>query len=138
MLARPIHLFAALLIAAPFLFISVPDARSEKLPEGVKVTVMAEYKSRVSNLDIVRLVRVLMEPGAVFDKVEVKNEEYCELKKGTLTHTNHATGITDVFTAGARWAPPKNDRHTVINTGDEVAEMWVYQIIEKGQKGDKM
>ena len=138
MLARPIHLFAALLIAAPFLFISVPDARSEKLPEGVKVTVMAEYKSRVSNLDKVRLVRVLMEPGAVFDKVEVKNEEYCELKKGTLTHTNHATGITDVFTAGARWAPPKNDRHTVINTGDEVAEMWVYQIIEKGQKGDKM
>lgn len=137
MLARPIHLMTSLLIAATFLFV-VPDARSEELPEGVKVTVIAEYKSRVPNMDKVRLVRVLMEPGAVFDNVEIKNEEYCELRKGTLTHTNHATGITDVFTAGARWAPPKNDRHTVINTGDEVAEMWVYQLIEKGQEGSKM
>lgn len=137
MLARPIHFMTALLIAAPFLFV-VPDARSEELPEGVKVTVIAEYKSRVPNIDKVRLVRVLMEPGAVFDKVEIKNEEYCELKKGTLTHTNHATGITDVFTAGARWAPPKGDLHTVINTGDEVADMWVYQLIEKGQEGGKM
>jgi len=137
MLARPIHLMTALLIAAPLLFV-VPDARSGELPEGIKVTVIAEYQSRVSNLEKVRLVRVLMEPGAVFDKVEIKNEEYCELRKGRLTHTNHETGITDVFTAGARWAPPKNDRHTVINTGDEVAEMWVYQIIEKGQEGGKM
>ena len=137
MLARPIHLMTALLIAAPLLFV-VPDARSVELPEGIKVTVIAEYQSRVSNLEKVRLVRVLMEPGAVFDNVEIKNEEYCELRKGTLTHINHATGITDVFTTGARWAPPKNDRHTVINTGDEVAEMWVYQLIEKGQEGDKM
>jgi len=127
----------ALLIAAPLLFV-VPDARSGELPEGIKVTVIAEYQSRVSNLEKVRLVRVLMEPGAVFDNVEVTNEEYCELRKGTLTDTNHATGITNVFTTGARWAPPKNDRHTVINTGDEVAEMWVYQLIEKGQEGDKM
>ena len=137
MFARPIHFMTVLLIAALFLFV-VPDASSEELPEGVKVTVIAEYISRVSILDKVRLVRVQMEPGAVFDKVEVKSEEYCELRKGTLTHTNHDTGITDVFTAGARWAPPKGDRHTVINTGDEVAEMWVYQLIEKGQEGDKM
>ena len=101
MLARPIHLMMALLLAAPFLFV-VPDARSGELPEGIKVTVIAEYESRVSNLDKVRLVRVLMEPGAVFDKVEIKNEEYCELRKGTLTHTNHETGITNVFTAGDR------------------------------------
>ncbi len=137
MLARPIHLMIALLVAAPFL-IGVQDARSEELPDGITVNVIAEYPSRVSNLDVVRLVRVLIEPGALFDRVEIKSEEYCELRKGTLTHINHNTGVTDVFTAGARWAPPKNEFHTVINTGDGVAEMWVYQLIEKGQEGDKM
>ncbi len=64
--------------------------------------------------------------------------EYCELKKGTLTHTNHITGVTNVFTLGAKWAPPKGDYHTVTNTGDEVADMWVYQLIEKGQEGGDM
>ncbi len=137
MLARRIYFMTALLIAAPFLFV-VPDARSDELPEGIKVTVIAEYQSRIPNIVKVRLVRVLMEPGAVFGNIEIKNEEYCELRSGTLTHINHNTGITNVFTAGARWAPPKNDYHTVINTGDQVADMWVYQIIEKGQEGGKM
>ena len=137
MLARQIQTMSALVIAAPF-FLAAPDALSEELPEGIKVSVLAEYKSRIPALDIVRLVRVLMEPGASFDNVEIKNEEYCELKQGTLTHTNHATGITNVFTVGARWAPPKGDRHTVKNNGDEVADMWVYQIIEKGEEAGKM
>ena len=137
MLARQIQLVTALLIAAPF-FLVAPDAASEELPEGIKVTVIAEYKSRVSNLDKVRLVRVLLEPGASFDNVLTKNEEYCELMKGTLTDTSHATDATSVYTVGARWAPPKGDRHTVTNTGDEVADMWVYQLIEKGQEADKM
>jgi hypothetical protein len=137
MLARLTHFAIALLIAAPLLVV-VPVAHADELPEGIKVSVIAEYKSRIPALDNVRLVRVQLEPGAAFDNVLVKNEEYCELKKGTLTHTNHTTGITDVFTAGARWAPPKGDRHTVTSTGDEVADMWVYQLIEKGQEADKM
>lgn len=137
MLVRQIYLMTALLITAPF-FLVAPDALSEELPEGIKVNVIAEYKSRVPNIETVRLVRVLMEPGSAFENVEIKNEEYCELKQGTLTHTNHATGATNVFTAGARWAPPKGDRHTVTSTGDEVAEMWVYQLIEKGEEGGKM
>lgn len=134
---RLIHLMIALAITAS-LFFAVPDAKAEELPEGITVTVIAEYKSRVSNLDKVRLVRVLMKPGAIFDNVLVKNEEYCELKKGTLTDTSHATDTTSVYTVGSRWAPPKGERHTVINTGDEIADMWVYQIIEKGEEADKM
>ncbi len=137
MLARQIQLVTVLLIAAPF-FLVAPDAASEEIPEGITVTVIAEYKSRVSNLDKVRLVRVLMKPGAMFDNVLVLNEEYCELKKGTLTDTSHATNTTSVYTVGSRWAPPKGQRHTVINTGDEIADMWVYQIIEKGEEADKM
>ncbi len=137
MLARSIHLMIALVITT-LLFLVVPDADAEELPEGITVTVIAEYKSRVSNLDKVRLVRVLMKPGAMFDNVLVKNEEYCELKKGTLTDTSHATNTTSVYTVGSRWAPPKGERHTVINTGDEIADMWVYQIIEKGEEADKM
>jgi hypothetical protein len=137
MLARLIHLVSALSIATAVLFV-VPDAHSEELPEGIKVTVIAEYKSRIPALDRVRLVRVQIQPGSAFDNVVVKNEEYCELKKGSLTHTNHTTGVTDVFTVGAKWAPPKGDRHTVTNNGDEVADMWVYQLIEKGQEADKM
>ena len=137
MSAKPTRLFTALLIVAP-LFIVAPNALSDELPEGIKVSVLAEYKSRVPNMEKVRLVRVQMEPGASFDNVEIKNEEYCELKQGTLTHTNHNTGVTNVFTVGARWAPPKGDRHTVTSTGDEVADMWVYQLIEKGEDGGKM
>jgi hypothetical protein len=137
MLLRLTHIIAAILVATPLLLV-VHDVRADELPEGIKVTVVAEYRSRVSNLETVRLVQVLMEPEAEFDNVLVKNEEYCELKKGRLSHTNHTTGITDVFTKGARWAPPKGDHHTVTNTGDEVADMWVYQLIEKGQEEDKM
>ncbi len=132
-----IQAMIALVITASLLLV-VPNSNAEELPEGITVTVIAEYKSRVSNLDKVRLVRVLMEPGAKFDNVLVKNEEYCELKKGTLTDTSHATNTTSVYTVGSRWAPPKGERHTVINTGDEIADMWVYQIIEKGEEADKM
>lgn len=111
---------------------SAPSARAQGAPEGITVSVIAEYASRLPALEKVRLVRVVMEPGSKFDNIEIKSEEYCELKAGTLTHTNHTTGITDVFTTGARWAPPKGDRHTVTNTGDVDADMWVYQLIEKG------
>ena len=46
---------------------------------------------------------------------------------------NHTNGVTDVFSTGSRWAPPKGDVHTVTNSGSDVAQMWVYQLIEKGE-----
>ena len=137
MLETPHYLSGLLFFSLSLLFV-FPYADSDELPEGINVTVIAEYKSRVPTLDKVRLVRVLLEPGASFDDIVIKNEEYCVLKKGILTHVNHTTEITDLFTVGSRWAPPKGDRHTVTNNGDEVAEMWVYQLIEKGEDGGKM
>lgn len=137
MTSRLLRILTVLSLAVP-LCLGGAGALADELPEGITATVVAEYQSRVPGLEKVRLVRVLLEPGAKFDDVEVKNEEYCELKSGTLTHTNHATGVTDVFTAGARWAPPKGDRHTVVNTGDAVADMWVYQLIEAGAEAGRM
>lgn len=135
--AKPTHLMAALVIAAATL-LAAPATYSQDAPEGITVNVVAEYDSRVPAVDKVRLVRVLIQPGASFDNVLIKHEEYCELEAGTLTHTNHATGSTNVFTVGARWAPPKGDRHTVTNTGDAVADMWVYQLIETDQDAEDM
>lgn len=109
---------------------------ADEPPEGITVNVIAEYASRVPGIEKVRLVRVVMEPGAAFRNVEIKSEEYCELEQGTLTHTNHTTGVTDVLTTGARWAPPKGDYHTVVNSGDDVVDMWVYQLIEEGETAD--
>lgn len=129
---------AALSLAAAVLLSTPATTYGQDVPEGITVTVVAEYQSRVPSLEKVRLVRVILEPAASFDNVEIKNEEYCELKAGTLTHTNHTSGGTNVYTVGAHWAPPKGDRHTVTNNGDVVAEMWVYQLIEQGQDEDNM
>lgn len=131
------RMLAAIYIAA-MMFVAAPAGYGDELPEGITVTVIAEYESRVPSLDKVRLVRVLMEPGASFVDVVVKSEEYCELKAGTLTHVNHTTGATNVFTPGARWAPGKGNRHTHTSTGDEVVDMWVYQLIEEGEDADSM
>ena len=131
------RILSAAVIAVP-LCLAGAAAPAEEAPEGVTVTVIAEYESRVPTIEKVRLVRVRIEPGAGFDNILVKNEEYCELEAGTLTHTNHESGVTDVLTKGARWSPPKGDRHTVINTGDVVADMWVYQLIEEDSEAGKM
>ena len=112
-------------------------AHAAALPEGVKVDVIAEYKSKVPSLEKVRLVLVTIEPGAGFTNTPIKSEEYCELSAGVLSRTDHDTGITDYLTVGARWAPVKGHRHTVTNTGTEVVKMWVYQLIEKGDAEPK-
>lgn len=141
MQSRLLRILAALAVALPLGLAGAPavgPALAEEPPEGVTVTLVAEYKSRVPGIELVRLVRVRIEPGAGFDNVEIKNEEYCELEAGTLTHTNHNTNVTDVLTFGARWAPPKGDFHTVVNTGDVAAEMWVYQLIEEGAEAGRM
>ncbi|MEX2430886.1 MAG: hypothetical protein WD645_03085, partial [Dehalococcoidia bacterium] len=135
---KPTYTIVALSFAAAVLLTTPATTYGQDAPEGIRVTVVAEYESRVPSLEKVRLVRVLVEPGASFDNVEIKNEEYCELKAGTLTHTNHTSGGTNVYTVGAHWAPPKGDRHTVTNNGDVVADMWVYQLIERGQDADNM
>lgn len=129
---------AALLVAIPIL-VAGGDASADTLPEGITATVIAEYPSKIPALKSVRLVKVVLQPGARFDNIEVKSEEYCELKKGQLTHVSHDTGVVDLYTTGARWAPPKGSYHTVTNTGDTPAEMWVYQLIDKDAKdADKM
>ena len=132
-----VGVLGAVAVALP-LCLAGGAAVAEEAPEGVSVTVIAEYASRVPGIETVRLVRVRIEPGAGFDNVLVKSEEYCELEAGILTHTNHDTGVTDVLTTGARWAPPKGDRHTVVNPGDVVADMWVYQLIEEDEEAGKM
>ncbi len=138
MLAKLTIPAVALLVAIPIL-VAGADARADELPEGITATVLAEYPSKVPAIELVRLVKVVLRPGAKFDKIEVKSEEYCELKKGSLTHISHDTGTVDLYTVGSRWAPPKGSYHTVINTGDVDAEMWVYQLIEKDAKDtDKM
>jgi len=130
---------AARILGAIAVLIAINTANAEELPDGVKVNLIAEYLSRVPTIEKVRYVKVVFQPGAKFDKVVVKHEEYCRLSQGQLTHTNHETGITDVFTVGSLWSPPKGDHHTVTNTGDDIAIMWVYQLIEKGAtRGGKM
>ena len=129
---------AARLLFAVSLLIVTNHAYGEELPEGITVTLIAEYASRIPALEKVRLVKVVMKPGAAFTNIVITNEEYCRLSQGQLTRTNHTTGITQVITAGSMWAPPKGDRHTVISTGDVDAVMWVHQLIEKDAAESKM
>lgn len=128
---------ARLLFAVSFLIVT-NHAYAEELPEGISVNLIAEYASRIPALEKVRLVKVVMKPGAAFKNIVIKHEEYCRLLQGTLTRTNHTTGITQVITVGSMWAPPKGDRHTVTSTGDVDAVMWVYQLIERGAAESKM
>ena len=130
---------AVAMLGAVTLILTLNAANAAELPEGIKVQILAEYPSRVSKLGTVRLVKVTMQPGAKFDNIVIKHEEYCRLSQGQLSRTNHTLGTAHVITVGAHWAPPKGDRHTVISTGDKAAIMWVYQLIEKGEgKGDSM
>ena len=136
MLSRLTSIATSVLVAVAILF-AFSSANADEHTEGFKATVIAEYSSRLPTLEMVRYVKVVFEPGGKMDNIEIVHEEYCRLSQGQLTHTNHTTKITDVFTVGALWAPPKGDRHTVTNTGDGVAIMWVYQLIEKGRDKDK-
>ncbi len=130
---------AAALFVAIAVLVSGGYANADKLPEGISATVIAEYPSKIPAIEKVRLVKILIKPGAKFDNIEVKSEEYCELKKGQLTHVSHDTGVVDLYTVGSRWSPPKGSYHTVTNTGNVDAEMWVYQLVERGAKdADKM
>ena len=138
MLARVTELTVILLVAIPIL-VTAGDAYPVELPDGITVTVIAEFPSKVPGLEKMRLVKVVFQPGAKFDNILVPNEEYCRLEQGQLTRTNHNTGITQVLTIGALWASLKGTRHTVTNTGDVDTIMWVYQLIEKGAaEGKKM
>lgn len=138
MFSRIISIAASMLGAIAVLLI-IGVANADELPEGIKIKLIAEYASRVPTLEKVRLVKVVMQPGAAFDDIVITNEEYCRLSQGQLTRTNHTLGVTNVLSAGAFWAPPKGDRHTVTNTGEDVVIMWVYQLVEKGEgKGEKM
>ena len=136
MLSRLTSIATSVLVAVAILF-AFSSANADEHTEGFKATVIAEYSSRLPTLEMVRYAKVVFEPGGKMDNIEIVHEEYCRLSQGQLTHTNHTTKITDVFTVGALWAPPKGDRHTVTNTGDGVAIMWVYQLIEKGSDKDK-
>lgn len=131
MLSKSTSIATRVLVAVVVLF-AFNSANADEPTDGFKATVIAEYSSRLPSLEMVRYVKVVFEPGGKMDNIEIVHEEYCRLSQGQLTHTNHTNNITDVFTAGALWSPPKGDRHTVTNTGDGEAIMWVYQLIEKG------
>ena len=138
MLARVIELTSMLLVSICFLVVA-SDAYPAGLPDGVTASVIAEYPSKVPGLEKVRLVKVVLQPGAKFDNALIENDEYCRLEQGQLTRINHKTGATDVYTVGSLWAPQKGERHTITNTGDVNTIMWAYQMIEKGQaEGKKM
>ncbi len=49
--------------------------------------------------NICDLVRVILQPGAQFDRTVVKSEEYCELTRGTLAHTDRITKESFVKTS---------------------------------------
>ncbi len=136
MLSRLTSIATSVLVAVAILF-AFSSANADEHTEGFKATVIAEYSSRLPTLEMVRYVKVVFEPGGKMDNIEIVHEEYCRLSQGQLTHINHTNKITDVFTVGALWSPPKGDRHTVTNTGDGIAIMWVYQLIEKGSDKDK-
>ena len=112
MLARVMERTSILLVAISIL-VTASDAYPAGLPDGVKVTVIAEYPSKMPGLEKVRLVRVVLQPGAKFDNALIDNDEYCRLEQGQLTRINHQTGSTDVYTVGSLWAPQKGERHTV-------------------------
>ncbi len=138
MLARVITYTTILLVAVSIL-VTASAAYPAGLPDGVTVTVIAEYPSNVPNVEKVRLVKVVLEPGATFDNTLIESDEYCRLEQGQLRRINHKTGATDVYTVGSLWAPLKGERHTITNTGDVNAIMWAYQVVEKGEaEGKKM
>ena len=137
MLSRLTSIGTSFLAAVAIMF-ALSTANADETSEGFEPIVIAEYSSKLPNLEMVRYVKVVFQPGGKMDNIEIVHEEYCRLSQGQLTHTNHTTSITDVFTVGALWSPPKGHRHTVTNTGDGVAIMWVYQLIEKGAKKGEM
>ena len=122
MISRLTSIATSILVAVAILF-AFGSANADEPTEGFEATVIAEYSSRVPPLEKVRYVKVVFQPGGKMDNIEIVHEEYCRLSQGQLTHINHTNKITDVFTVGALWSPPKGDRHTVTNTGDGVAIM---------------
>ena len=140
MLARVMEHTSILLVAISIsVLVIASDAYPAGLPDGVTASVIAEYPSKIAGLEKMRLVKVVLQPGAKFDNALIDNDEYCRLEQGQLTRINHQTGSTDVYTLGSLWAPQKGERHTITNTGDVDAIMWAYQLIEKGEgEGKKM
>ncbi len=129
-------LAARLLIAIPILIIA-SNAYPEELPEGITVSVIAEYPSSLPILETVRLLKVVQQPGAAFVDEVVLSDEYCWLTKGILTSNNLITGETVVYGTGSHWTAAKGLRHTTRNTGDVEAVMWVLQLVEKGKTKEK-
>ena len=136
MFPRMLLIVTTLLLVLPIVTFS-GQGRSGELPEGVNVTVIAEYASAVPSLEMVRLVKVVLAPGAGWKDLTQKTEEYCQLATGTLTATDLTLGTTQVLSAGSWWPLIKGHRYTTFNTGNVDTEMWVYQLIEKGEADDQ-
>ncbi len=134
MIVKMLRAATGVLLLLPVLMFS-GQGHSQGLPEGVKATVIAEYPSDVPGLEMVRFVKVVLEPGAGWKNLDQRNEEYCWLTQGTMTHSDDESGATNVYGVGSRWSPRKGHTYTVTNTGDVDTVMWVYQLVEKGAAG---
>jgi len=104
---------------------------SQELPEGIEVTVAAEYPVDIPGIEKVVLKRFTFQPGASLD-LTVDETAFCNATQGTFVFVDHDLGITTVYEAGSRWAmPEKGTKITVSNPGNVPAVQWVYGLVEK-------
>ena len=95
---------ARLLIIVPLLAVA-SQGYSMELPEGMEVTVIAEYPSDVPGLEKVRLLKIVLHPGTGWTKIKQEREEYCTLTKGTISTTDFTLNTTNVYSTGSWWSP---------------------------------
>ena len=119
-------ILAVLLLAFPM------QSWSQGLPEGVEVTVVAEYSVKIPGIEKVQLRKVTLQPGAILENISAKHTDFCQVTQGMVTVVDHGQRTTTVYVAGSRFAPEKGTTMTVSNPGDVPGVVWVYRLIEKG------
>ena len=98
---------------------------------AVDLKVVLEYPSKMPGVAKVQLVRLIMQPGAAIENMNIEWEGYCQGTKGVFTIINHTQGTTGVYAAGGRWNDVLGDVVSIYNYGDVPAEQWIYMLHKK-------
>ncbi len=104
---------------------------SQGLPEGVSMSIVAEYKTDIPGIDKVQLQKLTLQPGAELADFFIENQIFCHATDGVILVVDAAAGKSTLYTAGSRWAPTKGATVNISNPGDDVHVHWVYALIEK-------
>ena len=102
---------------------------SAKLPEGVRIQLVAEYSSDIPGVQKVQLRKVTLEPGATLGNFTVADPLFCNATAGTISVFDHAKGTTAVYRSGDHWSFARG-QFTLSNPGDVDHVHYLYAMIQ--------